>query len=138
MKRKNKIVGIMIASLLLGGVFISFKSSDDRNFQIVKSLDIFNSVFKELDMFYVDTIDPKEIIEYGIQAMLSKTDPYTDYYPEEDNTLKEMTTGMYVLACVIIAVQTANSKNTFFIGIMFFYQNSQQRYYFFLNCTNFL
>ena len=95
MKRKNKIIGIMMASLLLGGVFFSFKSSDDRNFQIVKSLDIFNSVFKELDMFYVDTIDPKEIIEYGIQAMLSKTDPYTDYYPEEDNTLKEMTTGKF-------------------------------------------
>jgi carboxyl-terminal processing protease len=46
-------------------------------------------------MFYVDTINPKEIIEYGIHAMLSKTDPYTDYYPEEDNTLKEMTTGKF-------------------------------------------
>ena len=95
MKRNNKILGILVASLLLGGVFLGFKSSDDRNFQIVKSLDIFNSVFKELDMFYVDTINPKEIIEYGIRAMLSKTDPYTDYYPEEDNTLKEMTTGKF-------------------------------------------
>ena len=95
MKRNNKIIGILVASLLLGGVFLGFKSTDDRNFQIVKSLDIFNSVFKELDMFYVDTINPKEIVEYGIRAMLSKTDPYTDYYPEEDNTLKEMTTGKF-------------------------------------------
>ena len=95
MKRNNKIIGILVASLLLGGIFFGFKSSDDRNFQIVKNLDIFNSVFKELDMFYVDTINPKEIIEYGIHAMLSKTDPYTDYYPEEDNTLKEMTTGKF-------------------------------------------
>ena len=95
MKRNNKIIGILIASLLLGGVFLGFKSSDDRNFQIVKNLDVFNSVFKELDMFYVDTINPKEIIEYGIRAMLSKTDPYTEYYPEEDNTLKEMTTGKF-------------------------------------------
>lgn len=95
MKRNNKIIGILVASLLLGGVFYGFKSSDDRNFQIVKSLDIFNSVFKELDMFYVDTINPKEVIEYGIRAMLSKTDPYTEYYPEEDNTLKEMTTGKF-------------------------------------------
>ena len=95
MKRNNKIIGILVASLLLGGVFLGFKSSDDRNFQIVKSLDIFNSVFKELDMFYVDTINPKEVIEYGIRAMLSKTDPYTEYYPEEDNTLKEMTTGKF-------------------------------------------
>ena len=95
MKRNNKIIGILVASLLLGGVFLGFKSTDDRNFQIVKSLDIFNSVFKELDMFYVDTINPKEIVEYGIRAMLSKTDPYTDYYPEGDNTLKEMTTGKF-------------------------------------------
>ena len=95
MKRNNKIIGILVASLLFGGVFYGFKSSDDRNFQIVKSLDIFNSVFKELDMFYVDTINPKEVIEYGIRAMLSKTDPYTEYYPEEDNTLKEMTTGKF-------------------------------------------
>ena len=95
MKRNNKIIGILVASLLLGGIFFGFKSSDDRNFQIVKNLDLFNSVFKELDMFYVDTINPKEIIEYGIHAMLSKTDPYTDYYPEEDNTLKEMTTGKF-------------------------------------------
>lgn len=95
MKRNNKIIGILVASLLVGGVFFGFKSNDDRNFQIVKNLDILNSVFKELDMFYVDTINPKEIIEYGIHAMLSKTDPYTDYYPEEDNTLKEMTTGKF-------------------------------------------
>lgn len=95
MKRNNKIIGILVASLLLGGVFFGFKSSDDRNFQIVKSLDVFNSVFKELEMFYVDTINPKEVVEYGIRAMLSKTDPYTEYYPEEDNTLKEMTTGKF-------------------------------------------
>ena len=100
-----------MASLLLGGVFFSFKSSDDRNFQIVKSLDIFNSVFKELDMFYVDTIDPKEIIEYGIQAMLSKTDPYTDYYPEEDNTLKEMTTGKFGgIGSVVISFNVLSSS----------------------------
>ncbi len=95
MKGNGKIIGILVALLLLGGIFLGFKSNDDRNFQIVKSLDVFNSVFKELDMFYVDTIDPKEVIEYGIRAMLSKTDPYTDYYPEEDNTLKEMTTGKF-------------------------------------------
>ncbi len=95
MNRNRKIIGALVAVLLVGGAFFGFKSSDDRNFQIVKSLDVFNSVFKELDMFYVDTINPKEIIEYGIRAMLSKTDPYTDYYPEEDNTLKEMTTGKF-------------------------------------------
>ena len=84
-----------MGALLLGSLFFGFNQSDDRNFQIVKSLDVFNAVFKELDMFYVDSIDPKEVVEYGIQAMLAKTDPYTEFYPEEDNTLKEMTTGKF-------------------------------------------
>ena len=95
MKRNGKVISICVGMLLLGGIFIGFNKTDDRNFQIVKSLDVFNSVFKELDMFYVDSIDPKEIVEYGIRAMLAKTDPYTEYYPEEDNTLKEMTTGKF-------------------------------------------
>ena len=95
MKRNGKVISICVGILLLGGIFFGFNKTDDRNFQIVKSLDVFNSVFKELDMFYVDSIDPKEIVEYGIRAMLSKTDPYTEYYPEEDNTLKEMTSGKF-------------------------------------------
>ena len=95
MKKNGKLIGILVGTFLLGGVFFGFNKEDDRNFQIVKSLDVFNSVFKELDMFYVDSIDPKEVVEYGIRAMLAKTDPYTEYYPEEDNTLKEMTTGKF-------------------------------------------
>ena len=95
MRKKRNIIGICIGAFLLGGMLFSFSKGDDRNFQIVKSIDVFNAVFKELDMFYVDSIDPKEVVEYGINAMLAKTDPYTEYYPEEDNTLKEMTTGKF-------------------------------------------
>ena len=95
MKRNGKFISICIGILLVGSVFFGFNKEDDRNFQIIKSLDVFNSVFKELDMFYVDSIDPKEVVEYGIRAMLAKTDPYTEYYPEEDNTLKEMTSGKF-------------------------------------------
>ena len=95
MRKNSKLMGICAGFFLLGGLFFGFSKGDDRNFQIVKSLDVFNSVFKELDMFYVDSIDPKEVVEYGIRAMLAKTDPYTEYYPEEDNTLKEMTTGKF-------------------------------------------
>lgn len=94
----KKITGIIVslAVVVLGcSLFTASDNSDSRNFQIVKSLDVFNAVFKELDMFYVDTIDPKEVVEYGIRAMLAKTDPYTEYYPEEDNTLKEMTSGKF-------------------------------------------
>ena len=95
MRKNGRLISILIGTFLLGGIFLAFNKTDERNFQIVKSLDVFNSVFKELDLFYVDTIDPKEVVEYGIRAMLAKTDPYTEYYPEEDNTLKEMTSGKF-------------------------------------------
>ena len=59
----------MICVGLAGSALFSFNKGDDRNFQIAKNLDIFNAIFKELDMFYVDTIDPEKVIKYGIDAM---------------------------------------------------------------------
>lgn len=81
--------------ILFGFIFVAFTNSDDRNFKIAKNLDIFNALYKELDMLYVDTIDPEKVIKYGIDAMLAQTDPYTEYYAEGDNTLKELTTGKF-------------------------------------------
>ena len=74
---------------------MSFKG-DDRNFTISKYLDLFHSVFRELDMMYVDTLDVADAVETGIHAMLADLDPYTVYYPEEeDEDLKMMLTGKY-------------------------------------------
>lgn len=95
MKWNSKKIVLVACLGLAGCAFFGFSRGDSRNFQIAKNLDIFNAVFKELDMFYVDTIDPEKVIGYGIDAMLAQTDPYTEYYPEEDNTLKEMTTGKF-------------------------------------------
>lgn len=78
----NRRNGIIVAIVLITVAFFSFKSGDDRNFQIAKNLDIFNSIVKELDMFYVDTIDPNKTIREGIDNMLYSLDPYTVYYPE--------------------------------------------------------
>ena len=62
----------MVTLLIVAGAvcFWGFKSGDSRSFQIAKNLDIFNSIVKELDMFYVDTIDPNKTIREGIDAML--------------------------------------------------------------------
>lgn len=95
MKWNSKKILLVICVGLAGSALFSFNKGDDRNFQIAKNLDVFNAIFKELDMFYVDTIDPEKVIKYGIDAMLAQTDPYTEYYPEEDNTLKEMTSGKF-------------------------------------------
>lgn len=93
MNARKMLAGVFIVMLGMG--MTSFKE-DDRNFQISKNLDIFNSIFKELDMFYVDTVNAEKMIQTGVEGMLSLTDPYTEYYPEEEvSSLKEMTTGKY-------------------------------------------
>ena len=92
----NRRNGIIVAIVLITVAFFSFKSGDDRNFQISKNLDIFNSIVKELDMFYVDTIDPNKTIREGIDNMLYSLDPYTVYYPENDqDELEMMVKGSY-------------------------------------------
>ena len=93
MNARKMLAGVFIVMLGMG--MTSFKE-DDPNFQISKNLDIFNSIFKELDMFYVDTVNAEKMIQTGVEGMLSLTDPYTEYYPEEEvSSLKEMTTGKY-------------------------------------------
>lgn len=94
MNTKRTLIGALVVLMALG--LSSFKQEDDRNFQIAKNLDIFNAIFKELDLFYVDTLNPEKVIQNGVNGMLALTDPYTEYYPEEEvSSLKEMITGKY-------------------------------------------
>lgn len=95
-KFPNKRTGILLTGVLAAIAFFSFKSGDDRNFQVAKNLDIFNAIVKEIDMFYVDTIDPNKTIRAGIDHMLYSLDPYTEYYPEDDrDELEMMLKGTY-------------------------------------------
>lgn len=70
--------------------------SDKRNFEIIKNLDIFYSVFKELNTYYVDETDPKKLVKKAIDEMLGSLDPYTNYIPEEEmEDFRFITTGEY-------------------------------------------
>lgn len=70
--------------------------SDRRDFEVSRNLDIFNSLFKELNLFYVDTINAEKAIGDGVNAMLSRLDPYTEYIPEkEKDDFFVSTTGEY-------------------------------------------
>lgn len=72
------------------------EKNSEHNFEVAKNLDIFNSLYRELDMFYVDTLDANKLVKIGIDAMLESLDPYTVYFAEEDmGDLKMMTTGKY-------------------------------------------
>ncbi|MDN5205082.1 S41 family peptidase [Fulvivirgaceae bacterium BMA10] len=68
----------------------------DRYFEIQKNLDIFATLYKEVNTYYVDDINPNKVIKTGINAMLSELDPYTNYIPEDDiEDYRTMTTNQY-------------------------------------------
>ena len=68
----------------------------DNRFEVSKQLEIFNSVLKEVEMFYVDSLDVEKSVRRGIDAMLGGLDPYTEYFPEQDmDELDLITTGEY-------------------------------------------
>ena len=74
----------------------SAQKNKDHNFEVGKHLDIFNQVYKNLELLYVDTLSPKETIGTGINAMLRSLDPYTEYYAQDETkNLRMMLTGKY-------------------------------------------
>jgi len=94
--RSGKII-IVVSLLLIIGISTGFLAiQETRDFRIAKNLDIFFSLFRELNTFYVDQIDPDKVIKAGIDNMLKTLDPYTVYFPEsEADDFAILTTGKY-------------------------------------------
>ncbi len=101
MKKGIKIlIGIISISLM-----VAFAMPAEKYFDIAKSLDIFSTLFKEVNAFYVDEVDPKKLIDTGIEGMLESLDPYTDYIPEEDiEAFSILTTGQYAGIGALIGI----------------------------------
>jgi carboxyl-terminal processing protease len=98
MKRINKVKIIIVLTLLLVAASSTgfLVMQETRDFRIAKNLDIFFSLFRELNTFYVDEIDPDKLIKSGLDNMLKTLDPYTVYYPEsESDDFTFLTTGKY-------------------------------------------
>jgi carboxyl-terminal processing protease len=76
--------------------FVAFSDPGERYFEITRNLDIFATLFKEVNMYYVDEVNPNKVMKTGIDAMLNSLDPYTDYIPEDEiEDYRTMTTGQY-------------------------------------------
>lgn len=83
-----------LSLFLVFGLF-AFKVTD-KYFEIQKNLDIFATLFKEVNMFYVDEVNPNTLMKTGLDAMLNSLDPYTNYIPEDEiEDYRTMTTGQY-------------------------------------------
>ncbi len=105
---RKKALGAILF-IAVGSVIFSFIPTGNY-FEIAKNLDIFATLFKEVNTYYVDEIDPETLINTGIEAMLSSLDPYTNYIPEEDAAAyRTMTTGEYAGIGSLIA--KVNGKN---------------------------
>jgi carboxyl-terminal processing protease len=78
------------------GLTAHAQTAKNHRFEVAKNLDLFNNIYKNLDLMYVDTLNPVDVIGTGIRAMLGSLDPYTEYYPEsETKNLRMMITGKY-------------------------------------------
>ncbi|MBQ0022832.1 MAG: S41 family peptidase [Prevotellaceae bacterium] len=83
----------------------------EHSFSVSKNLDIFNNLYRQLDVFYVDSLDADKLMRIGIDAMLQSLDPYTEYYAEEDmGDLKMMTTGKYGGIGALIRMRKDSTK----------------------------
>jgi carboxyl-terminal processing protease len=90
----NKLYVMVLAMVLAMPAWAQKEKNHD--FVVAKNMDVFTSIYKNLDMMYVDTLDADEVIGNGINAMLRSLDPYTEYYPESEvKELKNMLTGKY-------------------------------------------
>jgi carboxyl-terminal processing protease len=91
-----KIIVVFVLLVIVGTSTGFLLNHETRDFRIAKNLDIFYSLFRELNTFYVDTIDPDKLIKTGIDDMLKTLDPYTVYFPSaEADEFAIMTTGKY-------------------------------------------
>ncbi len=93
---KKTRIGIILSGLLAISILFTALNRDEKLFLIDKNLDIYYTLFRELNLFYVDDINPTDLVKTSIDEMLQSLDPYTNYIAESDmEDFKFMTTGEY-------------------------------------------
>ena len=94
-----------VAIGMLAVTSLAFRQPIEKYFDIAKSLDIFATLFKEVNAYYVDEVDPEKLIRVGIDGMLESLDPYTDFIAEEDlDNFRISTTGQYAGIGALIGI----------------------------------
>jgi carboxyl-terminal processing protease len=94
---KNRSFKILaFSTLLFVGIGLWAFKPQDNAFEIAKNIDIFTTLYRELNTYYVDEVNPNKVMRIGIDAMLKSLDPYTNYYSEDQiEDYRTMTTGEY-------------------------------------------
>ena len=106
---KKTIIAALVA--VFAAVVPGMAQQSKHNFETAKQLEIFNTIYKDLDLYYVDTLQAKKNIENALLYMLDQLDPYTVYYPEDKSAeLKQMTTGKYAGIGAVIGYRKASDR----------------------------
>jgi carboxyl-terminal processing protease len=111
MWRRTKWPLILVLGVVLA---FAFRKPAEKYFDIAKSLDIFATLFKEINAYYVDEVEPQKLIRKGIDGMLESLDPYTDYIPEDEiESFRISTTGQYGGIGALIGIINKKTVVTF-------------------------
>ena len=87
---------LLLIALMAVAMPMTAQNTSDHNFRVAKNLDIFNAIYRNLDLMYVDSLDADKTIGTAIRSMMRSLDPYTDYFPEDKAAeYKQMMTGKY-------------------------------------------
>ena len=87
---------LMLMAFMAVAMPILAQNTSEHNFRVAKNLDIFNAIYRNLDLMYVDSLDADKTIGTAIRSMMHSLDPYTDYFPEDKAAeYKQMMTGKY-------------------------------------------
>ena len=93
---KTKRILLATAAVIVLTCSLTALRNDDKSFEISKNLNIYATLFRDVNMFYVDEVNPEDLVTSIIKSMLKSLDPYTVYYPESEmEDVKLMTTGEY-------------------------------------------
>lgn len=123
--RKLSTTGILFGTALftLALLSLSFRRSGNNDFEVAKNLDIFASIFRELNAYYVDDLKTEKLVQTGINAMLNSLDPYTTYIDEEEmDGYRLQTTGKY--GGIGALIRTSGEKDERYVIIAEPYEDS--------------
>jgi carboxyl-terminal processing protease len=103
--RKSALKRSVALVLVATAALFAFTKPAEKYFEIAKSLDIFSTLFKEVNAYYVDDVDPKKLVDKGINGMLESLDPYTQYISEDESeAFSIQTTGQYAGIGALIGI----------------------------------
>ena len=91
---------------------LSAQNTVNHNLEVAKQMEIFSTLYRYLDLMYVDTLNAEQVVGEGIKGMLNSLDPYTEYYPAADRKeLKSMITGKYGGIGAIITYRSKDKRS---------------------------